>query len=219
LLKDLLTHRILHFQNQVLALRATEAYKHNSDVFENHILRQSKTTLHDINLQRQMISRKYVRTSSTSTRQVSRFLDQPPFYTSVWDSYCLFIYNSQTYIYATLIVDPRLGRSEKFPERTTAAIDLCRAAAAREKHLVPQAASLCFAGLAFIDAYPRGFFPYLLRILMIELSWVERQLDRLVRRGRPCPGLYLDILLYLKENPTVPWQEAWLEIMSSSAIG
>jgi hypothetical protein len=74
----------------------------------------------------------------------------------VWDSYCLFIYNSQTYIHATLIVDPTLGQSRIFPERTTAAIDLCRAAAAREKHLSPQAASLCFAGLAFIGNYPEG---------------------------------------------------------------
>jgi len=46
---------------------------------------------------------------------------------------------------------------------------------------------------------------------------VERQLEALVRQGRPCPGLYLDVLLYLKENPTVPWQVAWLEIMSSAS--
>jgi hypothetical protein len=53
--------------------------------------------------------------------------------------------------------------------------------------------------------------------LTLELEWVERQLEGSIRQGRPCPGLYLDILYYLKENPTVPWQVAWLEIMSSAS--
>jgi len=52
---------------------------------------------------------------------------------------------------------------------------------------------------------------------MIELEWVERQLETLIRQGRPCPGLYLDIINYLKENQAVPWQVAWLEIMSSAS--
>ena len=54
-------------------------------------------------------------------------------------------------------------------------------------------------------------------MLILELAWVEHQLDKLVRSGRPSPGLYLDVLLYLKEHPEVPWQSAWLEVMSSAA--
>ena len=212
LLKDLLTHRILHFQNQVTSLRAAEAYKRNPDTLEQHIMHQGKSVIEEINVQRQRVSRQYLRT--TSSKQVKRFLSHPPFYTSKWDSYGLFIYNSQTYIYATLVVDPKLGRSEKFPERTTAAINLCRAAAAREKHLTPQAASLCFAGLAFIGDYPRGLALNTC-VLSIELVWVEQQLEMLVRRSRPCPGLYLDILHYLTEHPNAPWQAVWLEILSS----
>jgi len=154
-LKDLLTHRILHFQNQVSSVRATNAYQRNISACEEHIMTQGRGVLRDIIIQRQKISQQYFRT--VSVRQVQQFLDYPPFYTSVWESYCLFIYNSQTYINATLIIDPTLGRSEKFPERTTAAIDLCRAAAAREKQLLPQATSLCFAGLAFIGDYPQGW--------------------------------------------------------------
>jgi hypothetical protein len=153
-LKDLLTHRILHFQNQVLSLRETEAYKRSIETFERHIRRQGDIVMGEIAHQRQKICRQYLRTGSM--KRIVGFLDHPTFYTSVWDSYCLFIYNSQTYIHATLIVDPTLGQSGIFPERTTAAIDLCRAAAAREKHLSPQAASLCFAGLAFIGNYPEG---------------------------------------------------------------
>jgi len=201
-LKDLLTHRILHFQNQVSTLRSTTSYTRNIETFEQHIVNQGKGVLRDIVVQRQKISQLYLR--MFSSRNVRRFFDHPPFYTSVWDSYCLFVYNSQTYINATLIIDPKLGRSEKFPERTTAAIDLCRAVAAREKQLLPQAASLCFAGLAFIGDYPR------------ELGWVEHQLEVLVRQGRPCPGLHLDILNYLKEHPNVPWQTVWLDVMSSA---
>jgi hypothetical protein len=154
LLKDLLTHRILHFQNQVSTLRTSSTYKSRSQVYETHILAQAHVVIKDIHYQRSKISEQYLVTYSH--RHVQRFLQYPPFYTSSWDSYCLFIYNSQTYINATLIADPKLGRSETFPERTTAAIDLCRAAAGREKHLVPQAASLCFAGLAFIGDFPRG---------------------------------------------------------------
>jgi len=153
-LKDLLTHQILHFQNQVLSVRAKNTYQQNIQVCEQHIMNQGQRVLRDIDDQRQRISQQYFRT--TSVRQVKQFLDYPPFYTSGWDSYCLFIYNSQTYINATLIIDPTLGRSEKFPERKMAAVDLCRAVAAREKHLAPQAASLCFAGLAFIGDYPEG---------------------------------------------------------------
>ena len=152
--KDLLTHRILHFQNKVSSVRATNAYQRNIPVWEQYIMIQGRGVLRDIITQRDKISLQYLRT--VSERQVQQFLDYPPFYTSVWESYCLFIYNSQTYIYATLIIDPTLGRSEKFPERTRAAIDLCRAAAAREKQLLPQATSLCFAGLAFIGDYPQG---------------------------------------------------------------
>lgn len=159
-LKDLLTHRILHFQNQIFSLRATTNYKRNFDAHENDISKMGMAVIHDIAFQRQKISSRYLRTQSS--RHVKRFLQYPPFYTSVWDSYCLFIYNSQTYINATLIIDPKLGRSEKFPLRTTAAIDLCRACAAREKQLGPQAASLCFAGLAFIGDYPRGFPPHMM---------------------------------------------------------
>jgi hypothetical protein len=217
-LKDLLTHRILHFQNQVSSLRATQSYKNNMETFEQHIQRQGKGVLRDIIVQRQKISQLYLRAGSK--RIIQRFFNHPPFYTSVWDSYCLFIYNSQTYIYATLIIDPKLGKSDKFPERTTAAVDLCRAAAAREKHLSPQAASLCFAGLAFIGDYPRGtvFPPFFRNVVdrVIELAWVESQLETLVRQGRPCPGLHLDILQYLKDHPTVPWQTVWLEVMSSA---
>lgn len=156
-LKDLLTHRILHFHNQVQSLRSAMAYKRSPDALEQHIFNQSAGVLEEIQIQRERISRSYIH--SMSSRQIKRFLHYPPFYTRAWDSYCLFIYNSQTYVYATLIVDPKLGRSEKFPGRTTAAIDLCRAAAAREKQLTPQAASLCFAGLAFIGDYPRGSVP------------------------------------------------------------
>jgi hypothetical protein len=159
-LKDLLTHRILHFQNQIFSLRATTNYKRNIDAHENDISKMGMAVIHDITFQRQKISSRYLRTQSS--RHVKRFLQYPPFYTSVWDSYCLFIYNSQTYINATLIVDPKLGRSAKFPLRTTAAIDLCRACAAREKQLSPQAASLCFAALAFIGDYPRGFSPHMM---------------------------------------------------------
>lgn len=154
LLKDLLTHRILHFQNQVSSVRATQAYQRNISTCEEHIMNQGNRVLRDIVAQRQKISQQYFR--HVSAQQVQQFLDYPPFYTSVWESYCLFIYNSQTYLNATLIIDPKLGRSETFPERTTAAIDLCRAAAAREKHLLPLATSLCFAGLAFIGDYPQG---------------------------------------------------------------
>jgi hypothetical protein len=215
LLKDLLTHRILHFQNQVSAFRATGPYKRMPDTFEDHITRQGKAVLDEITTQRQNISHQYLR--ATTTAQVRQFLDRPPFYTSVWESFSLFIYNSQTYIHATLIIDPKLGRSEKYPERTTAAIDLCRAVAAREKFLTPTTASLCFAGLAFIGSHPQGSL-HVIQILILELAWVEYQLDKLVRHGRPDPGLYLDVLLYLKQNPTVPWQVAWLEIMSSRPV-
>jgi hypothetical protein len=156
LLKDLLTHRILHFQNQISSLRATGAYKRIPDMFEEHFTRQGKLVLDEVTTQRQTISNQYLR--ATTSKPVRQFLDRPPFFTSIWDSFCLFIYNSQTYIHATLIIDPKLGRSEKYPERTTAAIDLCRAVAAREKNLTPQAASLCFAGLAFIGSHPRGSF-------------------------------------------------------------
>jgi len=153
-LKDLLTHRLLHFQNKVQSLRSMSAYEQNQAGFENHISRQGTIILSEIQEQRQRISNNYSRTFST--RQVKQFLENPPFYTRTWDSYGLFIYNSQTYIHATLVMDPKLGRSERFPERYAAAVDLCRAAAAREKHLAPQAASLCFAGLAFINDYPQG---------------------------------------------------------------
>jgi len=162
LLKDLLTHRLLHFQNKVQSLRSMSTYDRMNTSIEQHISRQGALVLHEINQQRQKISGQYLRT--WSSRQVSRFLDHPPFYTRIWDSYCLFIYNSQTYIHATLVMDPKLGRSERFPDRTLAAVDLCRAAAAREKHLTPQAASLCFAGLAFIGDYPQGFTLYLERV-------------------------------------------------------
>lgn len=214
-LKDLLTHRILHFQNQVSSLRSTPAYKQSIESFETHILRQGKVVLRDIVIQRTKILQLYLRTSCS--RKIQRFLDHPPFYTSVWDSYCLFIYNSQIFINATLIIDPKLGRSEKFPERASAAVDLCRAVAAREMNLLPQADSLCFAGLAFVGDYPRGATPSLFKCVdLIELAWVERQLEILVRQGRPGPGLHLDILHYLKEHPTVPWQTVWLEVMSSA---
>ena len=156
-LKDLLTHRILHFQNQVFSLRSTTAYERNGEAHENGVSKMGAAVLHDITYQRQKIVSRYLRTQSS--RHVKRFLHYPPFYTTVWDSYCLFIYNSQTYINATLIIDPKLGRSERFPLRTTAAIDLCRACAARETSLAPQAASLCFAGLAFIGDRPRGSIP------------------------------------------------------------
>jgi len=198
-LKDLLTHRILHFQNQVLAIRSTAAYNRNINTFEQHIIRQGNNVIGEISHQRQKISHQYLWLDSL--RQVKQFLDHPPFYTSVWDSYCLFIYNSQTYIHATLIIDPNLGRSELFPARTTAAIDLCRAAAAREKHLSPQAASLCFAGLAFIEHYPEG------------LAWVEGNLEELVSQGRNSAVMYLDILVELKLHPTIPWQKIWLKVM------
>lgn len=153
-IKDLLAHRLLHFQNRVSSIRATAEYRGNVENLEQQIQRRGKREIEEILIHRQRISQQYLRPSAT--RPVRQFLHYAPFYTSVWDSYCLFIYNSQTYINATLILDPTLGRSEKFPERTTAAIDLCRAIAAREKHLSPQAASLCFAGLAFIGDYPRG---------------------------------------------------------------
>jgi len=52
---------------------------------------------------------------------------------------------------------------------------------------------------------------------IVELAWVEHLLDKLVRQGRPSPGLYLDVLLYLKEHPQVPWQVAWLQVISSGA--
>jgi hypothetical protein len=213
-LKDLLTHRLLHFKDQVSANRASAAYARNMALSEQSIMREGRALMRDIMAQRQKITQQYLR--PTSSRQVKRFLEHRPFYTSIWESYCLFIYNSQTYINATLIIDPKLGRSEKFPERTTAAIDLCRAVAAREKHLVPQAASLCFAGLAFIGDYPRGLPPLVLCVLTTELKWVENQLAKLVRPARPCPGLYLDILLYLKEHPIAQWQTVWLEIMSTA---
>jgi len=153
-LKDLLTHRLLHFQNKVQSLRSMSAYERTSTSLEHHISRQGHVILNEIEQQRQKISSAYSRTYSS--RQVNRFLDHPQFYTRIWDSYCLFIYNSQTYIHATLVIDPKLGRSDRFPGRTLAAVDLCRAVAAREKHLTPQAASLCFAGLAFMNDYPQG---------------------------------------------------------------
>jgi hypothetical protein len=155
-LKDLLTHRLLHFQSKVLSLRSMNAYRQNQASFESHITRQGNLIITEIQQQRQRISSAYLRTYSS--RQVNRFLDHPPFYTRNWDTYGLFIYNSQTYLHATFVLDPKLGRSERFPDRTLAAVDLCRAAAAREKHLAPQAASLCFAGLAFINDYPQGIF-------------------------------------------------------------
>jgi len=154
--KDLLTHRLLHFQNQVLSVRATGAYRRIPDKFEQHITWLEKGIIDEITLQRQNISNRYQRTTSNTSKPVKSFLHYPPFYTSIWDSYCLFIYNSQTYIHATLILDPKLGRSAKYPQRTTAAIDLCRAIAGREKHLSPQAVSLCFAGMAFIGSNSRG---------------------------------------------------------------
>lgn len=213
-LKDLLTHQLLHFKNRVSSNRASAAYARNVALSEQSIMREGRALMRDIMAQRHKIAQQYLR--SASSRQVKRFLEHRPFYTSMWESYCLFIYNSQTYINATLIIDPKLGRSEKFPERTTAAIDLCRAVAAREKHLVPQAASLCFAGLAFIGDYPRGSSHRCYNVLITELRWVENQLARLVRPARPCPDLYLDVLLYLKEHPTAPWQTVWLEIMSTA---
>lgn len=167
-LKDLLTHRILHFQNQVSALRATIAYTRSVETCENHIIQQGRGVLRDIIMQRQSITQSYLR--PISSRRIQRFLDHIPFYTSLWDSYCLFIYNSQTYIHATLIIDPTLGRSQKFPERTTAAVDLCRAAAARATNLLPQATALCFAGLAFIGDYPRGFQSSLRRFVDSRIS-------------------------------------------------
>jgi hypothetical protein len=154
LLKDLLTHQILHFQNQVSVLRATNADQRNTSTREQYIVTRGQRVLGEIVSQRRKISQQYLRT--VPVKKVKQFLDYPPFYTSVWESYCLFIYNSQTYINATLIIDPTVGRSEKFPERTTAAIDLCRAVAAKERQLLPQATSLCFAGLAFIGDYPQG---------------------------------------------------------------
>jgi hypothetical protein len=154
--KDLLTHRLLHCQNQVLSVRATGAYRKSPDKFEQHIAWLEKGITDEVTLQRQKISSRYLRTTSNTSKPVKSFLHYPPFYTSIWDSYGLFIYNSQTYIHATLVLDPKLGRSAKYPQRTTAAIDLCRAVAGREKHLSPQAASLCFAGMTFIGSNPRG---------------------------------------------------------------
>jgi len=160
--KDLLTHRLLHLQNQISEYRGRPEYRRDPVRMEATFRQMGWTLIHDIKLQRDRISNQYAR--SLSPNRVAQFLEYAPFYTNFWDSYNLFIYNSQTYINATFLIDEKLGRSEKCPERTTAAIDLCRAVAARQKQLKPMAISLCFAGLAFIGDYPRGLHPFLVAL-------------------------------------------------------
>jgi hypothetical protein len=214
--KDLLTHRLLHLQNQISEYRRRPEYRADPASSERTFRQMGWALLHDIKIQRDRISNQYAQPVA-GPKPVGRFLHYAPFYISIRDCYNLFIYNSQTYINATFLIDEKLGRSEKCPDRTTAAIDLCRAVAARGKHLKPMAIPLCFAGLAFISDYPAGISPRILFFLFewddwrgpLELEWVEGQLREMSSEAVPQPGLHLDILLFLKEHPHVPWHVVW----------
>jgi hypothetical protein len=158
--KDLLTHRLLHLQNQISEHRRSPEYRRDPAHLERTFRQMGWALIHDISLQRDRITTQYRRNSpAQSVFMGGRFLDYAPFYTNFWDSYMLFVYNSQTYINASFLIDEKLGRSEKCPERTTAAIDLCRAVMARGKQTKPMAIPLCFAGLCFIVDFPRGNIP------------------------------------------------------------
>ena len=71
-LKDLLTHRILHFQNQVSSVRATHSVstKHFS-IAKQHIMTQGKRVLRDIIIQRQkFLNNIYERVSVTTSSTI-----------------------------------------------------------------------------------------------------------------------------------------------------
>lgn len=166
--KDLLTHRLLHLQNQISEYRRSPEYHRDPAHSERTFRQMGWALIHDISLQRDRITTQYRRNSPAETVYMGgRFLDYAPFYTNFYDSYVLFISNSHAYINATFLIDEKLGRSEKCPERTTAAIDLCRAVVARGKQLKALAIPLCFAGLAFIGDFPRGKTPSKSRLVLL----------------------------------------------------
>jgi len=52
----------------------------------------------------------------------------------------------------------------------------------------------------------------------LELAWVEQQLKDMSSDALPQPGLHLDILLFLKDHPQVPWPVVWQMTMCSTDI-